>query len=29
MPFLGWSLIVLVLISIFPGLVTWLPNIAL
>lgn len=29
MPFLGWSLIVLVLISVFPGLVTWLPNIAL
>ena len=28
-PFLGWSLIVLILISIFPGLVTWLPNIAL
>jgi tripartite ATP-independent transporter DctM subunit len=26
LPFLGWSLVVLVLISAFPGLVTWLPN---
>lgn len=26
LPFLGWSLVVLALISAFPGLVTWLPN---
>jgi len=26
LPFLGWSLLVLVLISVFPGIVTWLPN---
>ncbi|MGL4291587.1 MAG: TRAP transporter large permease [Phreatobacter sp.] len=26
LPFLAWSLMVLVLISVFPGLVTWLPN---
>lgn len=28
LPFLGWSLVVLVLISVFPVLVTWLPNMA-
>lgn len=28
LPFLGWSLVVLVLISIFPGIVTWLPNLS-
>jgi len=28
LPFLGWSLVVLVLISVFPALVTWLPNMA-
>lgn len=28
LPFLGWSLLVLVLISVFPALVTWLPNMA-
>ena len=29
LPFLGWSLVVLALISIFPALATWLPNISL
>jgi TRAP-type transport system large permease protein len=29
LPFLGWSLVVLVLISVFPTLVTWLPTVAL
>lgn len=29
LPFLGWSLVVLALISIFPGLVNWLPNFAM
>jgi tripartite ATP-independent transporter DctM subunit len=29
LPFLGWSLVVLVLISAFPGLVTWLPNLVM
>ena len=29
LPFLGWSLVVLVLISVFPSLATWLPNISL
>lgn len=28
LPFLGWSLVVLVLISVFPALVLWLPNLA-
>ncbi|MFC7398456.1 TRAP transporter large permease [Chelatococcus sp. GCM10030263] len=29
LPFLGWSLVVLVLISAFPGLVIWLPNLVM
>ena len=29
LPFLGWSLVVLALISAFPSLVTWLPDLAL
>jgi tripartite ATP-independent transporter DctM subunit len=29
LPFLAWSLVVLALISIFPALATWLPNISL
>ena len=29
LPFLAWSLIVLVLVSVFPFLVTWLPNMAI
>lgn len=28
LPFLAWSLTVLVLISLFPGIVTWLPNLS-
>ena len=29
LPFLGWSLVVLALISVFPSLATWLPNLSL
>jgi TRAP-type C4-dicarboxylate transport system permease large subunit len=29
LPFLAWSLMVLVLVSVFPFLVTWLPNVAI
>lgn len=29
LPFLGWSLVVLLLVSVFPFLVTWLPNLAI
>jgi len=29
LPFLAWSLVVLVLISVFPALVLWLPNLAM
>lgn len=29
LPFLGWSLVVLLLISVFPALVTWLPAVAM
>jgi len=29
LPFLAWSLMVLVLVSVFPFLVTWLPNTAI
>jgi tripartite ATP-independent transporter DctM subunit len=29
LPFLGWSIVVLILISAFPGLVIWLPNLVM
>jgi TRAP-type C4-dicarboxylate transport system permease large subunit len=29
LPFLAWSLIVLALVSVFPGLATWLPTVAM